>query len=166
VRGTIVRARATASLSGFCTRASYCRIAPASWANDAPLETIGNRSAPMGCGPDVDQAHDAQRTGRLGSGALVGDSRTGPTRAPSLRPTRRRSLLSPRAQLDHPRPAVGRSRSMRHSSTTISPPPPSCREDQGTRTHDLWDHILICRVALCELVELEAGRPAGCPRLW
>jgi hypothetical protein len=61
---------------------------------------VGNRSVPMGCGPNVDQTRDAQRTGRLGSGALVGENRTGPTRAPRLGPTRRSSLLSPRAHLD------------------------------------------------------------------
>jgi hypothetical protein len=45
----------TSSLSGFCTRAYLRRIAPATWANDVPLDTVGNRSVPMGCGPKVDQ---------------------------------------------------------------------------------------------------------------
>jgi hypothetical protein len=79
---------------GFCARACFPRIARATCANEVPLETVANRLVPMACGPSVDQARDAQRTGRLGSGALVGGSRTGPTRAPSLRPTRRSSLLS------------------------------------------------------------------------
>jgi hypothetical protein len=26
---------------------------PATWANDAPLETVANRSVPMACGPNV-----------------------------------------------------------------------------------------------------------------
>jgi hypothetical protein len=34
-----------------------------------PLETVANRSAPMACGPNVDQAHRA----RGGSGAAPGD---------------------------------------------------------------------------------------------
>jgi hypothetical protein len=84
------------------------RITPATCANEVPLETVANRSEPMACGPNVDQARDAQRTGRLGSGALVGGSRTGPTRAPSLRPTRRPSLLSPRAHLDRSATSAGR----------------------------------------------------------
>ena len=45
----------TSSLSGFCTRVRFCRIAPVTWANDAPLETVANRWAPMACGPNVDQ---------------------------------------------------------------------------------------------------------------
>src|SRR5215204_2155781 len=43
-------------LSEFSTRACSPRIAPATWTNDAPLETIANRSAPMAWGPNVDQA--------------------------------------------------------------------------------------------------------------
>jgi hypothetical protein len=35
--------------------ACFPRIVPATWANDAPLVTAANRSAPMGCGPNVDQ---------------------------------------------------------------------------------------------------------------
>jgi hypothetical protein len=81
-------------------------------ANEVPLETVANCSEPMACGPNVDQARDAQRTGRLGSGALVGGSRTGPTRAPSLLPTRRLSLLSPRAHLDRSATGARGSRSM------------------------------------------------------
>jgi hypothetical protein len=46
----------TASLSGFCTGACFPRIAPTTWANDGPLETVANRSVPMACGPNVDQA--------------------------------------------------------------------------------------------------------------
>jgi hypothetical protein len=37
-------------------RACYRRIAPATCANDLPLETVANRLDPMGCGPNVDQA--------------------------------------------------------------------------------------------------------------
>jgi hypothetical protein len=51
----------TASLSGFCTRACFCRIAPATRANAEPLETATNRWVPMGCGPNVDQAWCASR---------------------------------------------------------------------------------------------------------
>jgi hypothetical protein len=49
----------TSSLSGFSTRLCLRRIAPATWANDVPLETVANRSAPMACGPNVDQARPA-----------------------------------------------------------------------------------------------------------
>jgi hypothetical protein len=55
----------TSSLSEICAWACFPRIVPATWANDAPLETATNRSAPMGCGPNVDQARPA----RGGSGA-------------------------------------------------------------------------------------------------
>jgi hypothetical protein len=48
---------AASSLSGFCTRACFPRIAPATWANGVPLETVVNRSVPMACGPNVDQAY-------------------------------------------------------------------------------------------------------------
>ena len=37
----------------------------ATWANDAPLETVVNRSVPKACGPNMDQARPA----RGGSGA-------------------------------------------------------------------------------------------------
>jgi hypothetical protein len=33
----------------------FPRMAPATWANDVPLETVANRSVPMACGPNVDQ---------------------------------------------------------------------------------------------------------------
>jgi hypothetical protein len=46
----------TSSSSGFCPRARFPRMAPATWVNDVPLETVADRSAPMACGPDVDQA--------------------------------------------------------------------------------------------------------------
>ena len=36
-------------------RACFRRIAPTTYANDLPLETIANRSEPMACGPNVDQ---------------------------------------------------------------------------------------------------------------
>jgi hypothetical protein len=42
-------------LSEFSTRVSFPRIAPVTWANDAPLETVANRLVPMGCGPNMDQ---------------------------------------------------------------------------------------------------------------
>jgi hypothetical protein len=48
--------RLTASLSGFSPRARFPRMGPATWANDVPLETARNRSAPMACGPNVDRA--------------------------------------------------------------------------------------------------------------
>jgi hypothetical protein len=48
------------SLSGFCPRSCFPRIAPAAWANDLPLETAGDRCEPLGtggvwtkCGPDT-----------------------------------------------------------------------------------------------------------------
>jgi hypothetical protein len=47
--------QAMGHLSGFCTRASFPRITPATWVNDEPLETVGNRSVPMACGPNADQ---------------------------------------------------------------------------------------------------------------
>jgi hypothetical protein len=53
----------TSSLSGFCTRACFPRIGPASCANDGPLETVANRSVPMACGPNVDQAAVPVRSG-------------------------------------------------------------------------------------------------------
>jgi hypothetical protein len=46
----------TSSLSGFSTQACSPRIAPVTWVNDVPLETVANRSAPMACGPNVDQS--------------------------------------------------------------------------------------------------------------
>jgi hypothetical protein len=55
VCGTVARARATASLSGFCTRTRFCRIAPTTSMNDVPLETVTDRSVPMACGPNVDR---------------------------------------------------------------------------------------------------------------
>jgi hypothetical protein len=36
------------------------------YTNDVPLQTVANRSVPMGCGPNVDQTHDAQWSDRLG----------------------------------------------------------------------------------------------------
>ena len=36
------------SLSGFCPRACFCRITPATCANDVPLETAGDRCEPLG----------------------------------------------------------------------------------------------------------------------
>jgi integrase len=38
----------TSSLSGFCPRACFRRIAPATCANDLPLETAGDRCEPLG----------------------------------------------------------------------------------------------------------------------
>src|SRR5215218_10031070 len=38
----------TSSLSGFCPRACFPRMAPATWANDVPLETAGDRYEPLG----------------------------------------------------------------------------------------------------------------------
>jgi hypothetical protein len=39
---------AASSLSGFCPRACFRRIAPATCANDLPLETAGDRCEPLG----------------------------------------------------------------------------------------------------------------------
>jgi hypothetical protein len=47
---------AASSLSEIWAWACFPRITPATWANDAPLETVTNRSEPMGCGPNVDQS--------------------------------------------------------------------------------------------------------------
>ena len=69
----------TSSLSGFCPWACFRRTAPATCANDLPLETATNRSAPMACGPDVDQARPARggqrRSARRGPLAGNGDPR-------------------------------------------------------------------------------------------
>jgi hypothetical protein len=53
----------TSSLSGFCPRAFLRRMAPATWATDAPLETAGDRCEPLGSdgmwtkrGPDSDRS--------------------------------------------------------------------------------------------------------------
>ena len=48
------------SLSGFCMRACFPWMAPATCANDGPLETVANRSVPLACGPNVDQARPAR----------------------------------------------------------------------------------------------------------
>src|SRR5215207_3847971 len=56
-RFTIWTAPRSASLSGFCPRACFRRIAPATCATTyrwRPLETVTNRSVRMGCGPNVD----------------------------------------------------------------------------------------------------------------
>ena len=37
----------------------FAWIAPATWANDVPQETVVNRWAPMACGPNVDQTRPA-----------------------------------------------------------------------------------------------------------
>jgi hypothetical protein len=58
-------------ISGFSTRAYSRRIAPATWTNDVHLETAMNRSAPMPCGPNVDQA------GRRRPNGLRSDARIG-----------------------------------------------------------------------------------------
>jgi single-stranded DNA-binding protein len=60
---------ATSSLSGFCTPGRFHRISSATWASDIPLEIAANRSEPMGCGPNVDQAgapRSAIRPRRIG----------------------------------------------------------------------------------------------------
>jgi hypothetical protein len=44
------------SLSGFSTRVCSPRIVRATCANNLSLETVVNRSVPMACGPNVDQA--------------------------------------------------------------------------------------------------------------
>jgi hypothetical protein len=38
----------TSSLSGFCPQARFPRMTPATWANDVPLETAGDRYEPLG----------------------------------------------------------------------------------------------------------------------
>jgi Protein of unknown function (DUF4242) len=50
----------------------FPRIAPATWANEAPLETVVNRSAPMACRPNVDQARRSRGQRRSASRTLPG----------------------------------------------------------------------------------------------
>ncbi len=45
-----------AVLSGFCATASYPRDPTGDLHQEVPLETTTNRSVPMACGPNVDQA--------------------------------------------------------------------------------------------------------------
>ena len=76
----------TSSLSGFCPAACSPRKRLATWATThrlRPLETTGNRSAPMACGPNVDQGWRGGRVARScpGRGSL---RRFGP---PQLAPT-------------------------------------------------------------------------------
>ena len=75
--------RGISSLSGFGTQPCFPRIAPATCANDVPLETATNRSAPMACGPNVDQACPArgQRRSALADLPDKGDSRRLPRQA-------------------------------------------------------------------------------------
>ena len=68
------------SLSGFCVGARFPRIAPATWANDAPLETVANCSAPMACRPNVDQACPLAGSGASRRVALPG--KAGPRQMP------------------------------------------------------------------------------------
>jgi hypothetical protein len=91
----------TSSSSGFCPRACFPRIAPATCANDVPLETAPNRPDPMGGGPNVDQglgcvarpdpvrSADASRTLVLGD--QVAD-RPGGTAGPITLPVARREF--------------------------------------------------------------------------
>jgi hypothetical protein len=78
----------TSSLSGFCTRVCFPRIAPATCTSDVPLETVVNRSAPMACGPNVDQTRPACGRGgapRRGPWLAKADlSRLPPTSEPRL----------------------------------------------------------------------------------
>jgi hypothetical protein len=100
---------ATSSLSGFCTRACFPRIASATCANDVPLETATNRWAPMACGPNVDQP-----------GARAGGS------VPSGRGRLRRPVLRDKGSIGrpgtarpsklHPRPSNSQGRSDRITS--------------------------------------------------
>jgi hypothetical protein len=64
--------------------ALFLQDRPASWANDAPLETVTIRSGPMGCGPTVDQARPLSGPVRLGQWALDSGDRADPSRPPSL----------------------------------------------------------------------------------
>src|SRR5215218_2347043 len=65
----------TSSLSGFCSRACFRRIAPATCANDLPLETAGDRCEPLGSdgmwtkrGP----SHDHQPAGPMADASAHG----------------------------------------------------------------------------------------------
>jgi hypothetical protein len=60
----------SASLSGFCPRACFRRIAPATCANDLPLETAGDRCEPLGS-DGVDQTLDARWSDSLDQCAFV-----------------------------------------------------------------------------------------------
>jgi hypothetical protein len=67
----------TSSLSGLCTQAYFPRIGPATWVNDVPLETVGDRSVPMDGGPNVDPVGRPGRNGlrseaRIGGPSFVG----------------------------------------------------------------------------------------------
>ena len=54
--------RTTAVALVATSRACFSRIAPGTWANDGPLETVVNRSASVACGPNVDQAAPRSQT--------------------------------------------------------------------------------------------------------
>jgi hypothetical protein len=91
------RTARSSSLSGFCTQACFCRIAPATWANDAPVATVANRSAPMGVwtkrGPSLAQRQGGPvPSGRGRPSAL----RSSATRDRIGRPGTARPIPSPR----------------------------------------------------------------------
>jgi hypothetical protein len=67
-------------LSGFCPRARFRRIAPATCTNDLPPETAANCSAPIACGPNVDQARRSRGQRRAASRTLP--SKADPRRLP------------------------------------------------------------------------------------
>ena len=82
----------TSSLSGICAWPCFPRIVSATWANDAPLETAANRSAPMGCGPNVDQARPARGAAALRVADLGWQGRPPPA-APTSEPRRGERLV-------------------------------------------------------------------------
>jgi hypothetical protein len=61
---------------------------PVTWANDAPLVTVANRSTPMACGLKVDQARPLAGAAarRIGDLCLIRPPPTTPTSKPRRQP--------------------------------------------------------------------------------
>src|SRR5215207_7499362 len=78
----------SASLSGFCPRACYRRIAPATCANDLPLETAGDRCEPLGS-DGMWTKRGPSRARRYGGPVLRDQGPIGPVlRSDAIRPSR------------------------------------------------------------------------------
>jgi hypothetical protein len=72
----------TSSLSGFCPQACFCRITPATCANDLPLETAGDRCEPLSSDGVWTKRGPGQRvSGPVGLGS--GEPVTCPPKVPS-----------------------------------------------------------------------------------
>jgi hypothetical protein len=112
-------------LSGFCTRPRIRRIALGTWADDEPLETVGNRSAPMGCGPNWTRPATHGGPGGLDQAPWSGVGVVGPARPgrPTCGLPDDQACYHLGAQVDQfMAGARRRSRSMRHPSATMSLP--------------------------------------------